>query len=128
MNRNALAAGDVVALLVVTLTGLISHGEFSPAFIAHMAAAFVPLCVGWFLLAPSLGLFDEATTRAAPELWRPAFVMLFAGPFATLVRSILLGTSLIPSFAVVFSLSAAVALTVWRSACLLWYRRLRNMA
>ena len=114
MKRTALIAGDAAALLIVTLLGFRSHGEFSPAFIPHMAATFIPLCLGWFLLGPSLGLFHDSTVRSAPELWRPAFAMLFAGPFAVLLRSIVLGASLIPSFAVVLSLTLAVALTAWR--------------
>lgn len=128
MKRNVLVVGDLLALLIVTVIGFLSHGELSLGFFARMAAAFVPLCAGWFLLAPSLGLFDEVTAGAVSELWRPAFVVLFAGPFATLVRSILLGSSLIPSFAVVFSLSAAIALTAWRSSYVLYHRRVRRTA
>ncbi len=117
MKLNILIAGDLVALAIVTLVGFASHGEFSLAFIGHMAAAFIPLCIGWFLLAPSLGLFDAAVLRAGSELWRPAFVMLFAGPFATLLRGIVLASPVQPAFAVVLSLASALALTLWR---LIW--------
>ncbi len=113
-----LIAGDILALLIITLIGFASHGEFSLAFIPRMAASFVPLCIGWFLLAPLLGLFDPHTTHTASELWRPAFVMLFAGPFAALIRSMVLGDTVVPSFAVVLTLTSAVALTVWR---VLWF-------
>ncbi len=126
MKHAALIAGDVAALLLVTVLGFASHGEFSTGFIPRMGASLVPLCIGWFLLAPSLGLFDERTARAASELWRPAFVMLFAGPFAALLRSILLGTAVIPSFAIVLSLTGAAALTAWRAIWLLLKRSSRG--
>ncbi len=113
-----LIAGDILALLIITLIGFASHGEFSLAFIPRMAASFVPLCIGWFLLAPLLGLFEPHTTRTVSELWRPTFVMLFAGPFAALVRSMVLGDTVVPSFAVVLTLTSAVALTLWR---VLWF-------
>jgi hypothetical protein len=84
-----------------------------------MAAAFVPLCIGWFLLAPQLGLFQDLTTLTISQLWRPAFVMLFAGPLAALLRGIALGAPVIPSFAIVLSATAAAGLTLWRFLWLL---------
>ncbi len=120
MKPVALITGDTIALAMVTLIGFASHGEFAAAYVPHMAASFIPLCVGWFLLAPSLGLFQDAFLRTAYGLWRPAFAMFFAGPFAALLRSIALGTAVMPSFAVVLTLTAALALTVWRAGWFLW--------
>ena len=114
MKHSALIAGDLVVLLAVTIIGFASHGEFAPAFIPRMAASFIPLCIGWFLLAPSLGLFQDETTRLASELWRPTFVMLFAGPLAAVLRGLLLQAPVMPSFAVVISVTAAIGLTLWQ--------------
>ncbi len=125
MKRAILISGDALAIAVITLVGFATHGEFSLAFIPRMAASFIPLCVGWFLLAPSLALFQEPVERAHSELWRPGFVMLFVGPFAALLRSIALGDSVIPSFAVVLTLTTSIALTVWRLVWL-WLSRLRG--
>ncbi len=125
MKHTALIAGDIVALALVTVIGFASHGEFSLAFLGHMAAAFVPLCIGWFLLSPSLGLFDDAVMRLASGLWRAAFVMLFAGPFAVLLRGILLSSPVQPTFGVVLTLTSALALTLWR---LLWWALHRRAA
>jgi hypothetical protein len=118
MKHSAVILGDVLALLIVTLIGFASHGEFALSLAPRMAASFIPLCIGWFLLAPSLKLFDDATTRLKSELWRPTFVMLFAGPFAALLRGILLAAPIVPSFAVVLTLTGAVALTISRLICL----------
>ncbi len=118
-----LVTGDALALAVVTLIGFGTHGEFSAAFLPRMAAAFLPLCAGWFLLAPQLGLFDRVTKPAASGLWLPAFVMLFAGPLAVVLRGLLLASPIMPSFAVVLSLTSALALTIWRGLWLLLRRR-----
>lgn len=126
MKHTALILGDALALLLVTLIGFASHGEFAVSFLPRMAASFIPLCIGWFLLAPSLGLFDNALTRRASGLWRPAFVMLFAGPFAALLRGIALAAPVIPSFAVVLTLIGALALTIWRGLYWLRVRGARN--
>jgi hypothetical protein len=128
MKHTALIVGDVVALAVVTFIGFANHGEFSTSFVPRMAASLVPLCIGWFLLAPQLGLFQGPITGATAELWRPAFVMLFAGPLAALLRSIILGATVMPSFAVVLSLTAAAALTIWRIAYAVFGRRVASQA
>ena len=125
MRNASLIAGDAAALAVVTGIGFASHGEFSPAFILRMAASWIPLCIGWFLLAPPLGLFQESTTRTTTELWRPAFVMLFAGPLAALLRGIVLASPVQPTFAVVLSLTGALALTIWRT---MWWMLGRSTA
>ncbi len=123
MKRLALVLGDFAALLIVTLVGFLSHGEFSTAFLPRMAAALFPLLAGWYLLAPCLRLFEDSVTRRPSELWRPAFTMLFAGPLAAILRGLLLQASVIPTFAVVLTTTGAVALTLWRLVWLLASRR-----
>ncbi len=124
MNTSLLVIGDTVALALVTLVGFGSHGELFAAFLPRMAAAFLPLCAGWFLLAPQLGLFNRAAEPAASGLWLPAFVMLFAGPLAVVLRGLLLQSPVMPSFAVVLSLISAAALTIWRGIWLLLRRHI----
>ena len=103
MKSSAVILGDAVALALVTLIGFASHAEFSLSYIPRMAASFFPLCIGWYLLAPWFGLYQEAVTKAASQLWRPALVMLFAGPFAAVLRGALLNAPVVPSFAIVLS-------------------------
>ena len=119
MNTWLLAGGDVVALALVTLAGFSRHGELSGAFLPRMAAALLPLCVGWFLLAPPLGLFDAQKRPSVSQLWLPGFIMFFVGPLAGVVRGIVLGVPVIPSFVVVLSATSAVALVIWRALYLL---------
>src|SRR5512140_296064 len=121
VKRSILIIGDILALLAVTFIGFASHGELAGSFLPRMAASLVPLYLGWFLLAPALGLFGGEASLT--QWWRPAFVMLFAGPFAALLRSLALGSSVIPSFAIVLMVTSAVALTLWRLAYGLVARR-----
>ena len=123
MKHTTLILGDLIALILVTIVGFASHGEFAVSFVGRMGASLVPLAIGWFLLAPSLGLFDDAMAGTGSQLWRPAFVMMFAGPLAALLRGIVLNTPVIPSFAIVLTLTAGLALTVWRGLWVLLSRR-----
>ena len=119
MKSSALIVGDILTFLAVTLLGFASHGELTASFLPRMAAAFVPVCLGWFLLAPWFGLFDDSTVRTGQQLWRPAFVMLFAGALASILRGLLLDAPVVPSFAVVLTVTAGLGLTIWRVLYLL---------
>ncbi|MBI3738930.1 MAG: hypothetical protein HY258_07780, partial [Chloroflexi bacterium] len=51
-SKYILIFGDILAIAVVTIIGFATHGETNASFLPRMAAAFFPLCVSWFLLAP----------------------------------------------------------------------------
>lgn len=118
-----LILGDLIALAVIIVTGFFSHGEGNISFLSRMLAAFIPLTVGWFILAPSLGLFRVELISDPRQLWRPAFVMLFAGPFAVILRGLILNAPIIPVFAVVLSATSAFGMFIWRG---LYYLFMRN--
>jgi len=122
MKNSGLIVGDVLILALVTFIGFVSHAELKLAFLPRMAAAFFPLAIAWFLRAPWFGLFQDGITKNARELWWSAFVMLFAGPLATILRGIILNAPIIPIFAVVISVTAAVGLTLWRLVWI-WLKR-----
>jgi hypothetical protein len=110
-----LVIGDIVVLALVTIIGFATHGETDLSFVPRMFAAFVPLAVAWLLLSPWFGLFQRETLASPKQLWRSAFVMLFAGPFAVILRGLILNAPIIPIFAVVFSASTALGMMAWRS-------------
>ena len=114
MNTYVLVLGDTLAIFVVTLIGFATHGEGNVSFVPRMAAAFFPLVLSWFVFAPFLGLFLTETTSDAKQLWRPVLAMIFAGPFATVLRGLLLNAPIIPIFAVVLSVTTAFGMLVWR--------------
>lgn len=115
MKTSLLIAGDTLALAIVTIIGFATHGETGLAFLPRMLAAFVPLTLSWFLLAPRFGLFQPAITSDFKQLWRPAFAMLFAAPLAVVLRGLWLNAPIIPVFAVVLASTSAVGMVIWRS-------------
>ncbi len=115
MKTSLLIAGDTLALAIVTIIGFATHGETGLAFLPRMLAAFVPLILSWFLLAPRFGLFQPAIISDFKQLWRPAFAMFFAAPLAVVLRGLWLNASIIPVFAVVLASTSALGMVIWRS-------------
>ncbi len=124
-NRTVLILGDALALFIVTLIGFTTHGEASTAFLPRIAAAYFPLLIGWFLIAPWFGLFQDKVIRDPRLLWRPALAMIFAGPLAVVLRGLILNAPVIPIFVVVFSVASALGVMVWRGLYLLISKRMR---
>ncbi|HUI88303.1 MAG TPA: DUF3054 family protein [Anaerolineales bacterium] len=143
MKKYILPLGDGLTLLIVTLIGFTTHGEFDIFFLPRMAATYIPLLIAWFLIARWLGLLTTTLPPPHPEgilgRWRaegPLFfteategaraglAMLFAGPLAVVLRGLLLNAPIIPIFAVVLSLTSALGLMIWRTVYLLLKRRL----
>jgi ABC-type xylose transport system permease subunit len=114
MKKYILILGDIFTTLIVTMIGFSTHGEAGLSFLSRIAAAFFPLIIAWFLLSPFLGLFQIEITSDPGQLWRPVLAMLFAGPFAAILRGFLLNAPVIPIFAAVLSATSAFGMLVWR--------------
>ena len=106
--------GDILTLAIITLIGFATHGEADVSFLPRMSAAFFPLVVAWFLLAPGFGLFRDEITRDARQLWRPALTAIFTAPFAAVLRGFILHAPIIPIFVVVLSATTALGMILWR--------------
>ena len=115
MKKYILILGDILAILTVTIIGFASHGEGGVSFLPRMAATFFPLLIGWFLLAPFIGLFQTDITSNTRQLWRPILAMIFAAPLAAVLRGLLLNAPIIPIFAVVLGATSALGMVVWRT-------------
>lgn len=113
-TKQALIGGDILAIAVVTAIGFITHGETDLSFLPRFAAIYFPLTIAWFLISPWLGLFQPEIASDPKQLWRPALAMFFAGPFAALLRGLILNAPIIPVFAVVLSATSAFGMLVWR--------------
>lgn len=122
MKKSILVFGDILAILIVTMIGFVSHGEAGLSFIPRIAAIFFPLVIAWFVLAALLHLFDQENT-SLNQLWRPVLTMIFAGPLAVVVRGLLLNAPVIPIFAVVLSTTSAFGILIWRGIFLFVNRR-----
>lgn len=114
-NSNLLLiSGDILAIAVVTYIGFATHGETDLSFLPRMFAAFLPVTLAWFLLAPWFGLFQPEVTSNPRQLWRPVFAVLFAAPLAAVLRGLWLNAPIIPIFAVVLASTSALGMLLWR--------------
>jgi hypothetical protein len=123
MKKYVLILGDILAILIVTIIGFATHGETGISFLPRIAATFFPLLIGWFLLAPSLGLFQTETASNPKHLWRPILAMIFAGSLAAVLRGLFLNAPIIPIFALVLGATSALGLLVWRAIYLFFLAR-----
>jgi hypothetical protein len=114
MKRSLLILGDLLAIAIVTVIGFATHGEAGTSFLPRMAATFVPMTVGWFLLAPALGLFDGERVRSTRQLWRPALTAFFAAQLAVVLRGLWLNAAVLPVFGLVLGATSALGMIVWR--------------
>ena len=117
MNNAILILGDLLAIAFITLIGFATHGEAEFSFLPRMAADFFPLCISWFLLAPSLELFQQETVSNPKQLWRPVVAVFYAAPLAAVLRGFILNAPIIPVFAAVLAGTVALGMVVWR---LIW--------
>ena len=119
MNKKAiLISGDSLTLAVITFIGFATHGEIAVSFAPRMLTTFIPLVVGWFLIAPWLGLFKPEIYANPRQLWRPMLAMLLAAPMAGILRAAMLHSAAVPLFVLILGSSAALGMLVWRS---LWW-------
>lgn len=114
MPPKSLIIGDVIVLAILTFIGFATHGETGVSYLSRMAASFFPLLFGWFVLAPWFGLFDRATISDPKNLWRIPLLFLFAAPLATLLRSVILATPVVPLFVLVLGSTNALGMMIWR--------------
>lgn len=126
MNKKSiLILGDVLALALVTIIGFVTHGEGSLKYLPRMSAAFFPLIIAWLILAPWFELFSEQVVANLKSFWRIPLAVLFAAPLALIFRGFILNASIIPVFAVVFTLTSIFGLIIWR---LLYYFAIKSRA
>jgi len=114
MKNRTLIIGDVIAIAILTYIGFATHGETDLSYIPRMGTTFFPILIGWFLLAPWFGLFDEQVITNPKNLWRIILVLVFSAPLATVLRSFLLGNSVIPIFVAVVGATNSAGMIIWR--------------
>ncbi len=123
MSNPLLILGDLLAIAVVTVIGFATHNETDASYLPRMAATFVPLAVGWFALAPALGLFDASRAGRARQPWRPALAALFAAQLAVILRGLWLGAAVLPLFGLVLGATSALGMVVWRGIWMWLFNR-----
>jgi hypothetical protein len=114
MKNYFLILGDILALFLTTLIGFITHGETEVSFLPRFLAAFIPLLLAWFLLAPWFGLFEHENISNPRQLWRPVLAMVFSVPLAVVLRGFVLHSAVLPVFVMIFGATSALGLIIWR--------------
>lgn len=117
-----LLLGDLVVLALGTVAGFATHDTLDSG-LARMLATFLPLCAGWLLVGPWLGVYDPTLSRTAQGLWRVPYAMLLAAPLAGVLRAAWLGSAALPVFVTVLAGVNGLALLVWRALYVLSRRR-----
>jgi ABC-type xylose transport system permease subunit len=123
-RRLILICGDVVVFALVTLFGFSSHQTLGTAG-ARMLTTFIPLVVGWGLIAPFLGVYDPVRAADGRQLWRPFWAMVLAGPMVGWLRGVWLGQVILPIFVVVLGGVSALAILAWRAVFYLVASRMK---
>ena len=126
MKKYSLIFGDIVALLVTTFIGFITHGEGNLSFVPRFLAAFIPMTISWLLLAPWFGLFQPEIISDLKQLWRPILALIFAAPLAVVFRGLILNAPIPPIFAIVFGVTSAFGMVIWRGIYILLNRKARE--
>ena len=124
MNKKTiLILGDILAIVILTYIGFATHGETDISYLMRMGTTFFPVLVGWFLIAPWLGLFDEQVIVNPKLLWRILLAMVFIAPLAVILRATLLHSAAQPLFALILGGSNALGMLAWRALYLFVIRR-----
>ncbi|HWQ04368.1 MAG TPA: DUF3054 domain-containing protein [Longilinea sp.] len=110
-----LIVGDTLVILAVTLFGFESHNQ-SLAGLRWMTT-FLPVALGWGLIAPWFGLYHAEIVKRSLQVWRIFPALGLAIPLALLVRSLWLGRPVIWVFSLVLGGILALAFLIWR---LIW--------
>jgi hypothetical protein len=118
-GKASLILGDVLAIAIVTVVGIVTHRESG---LEYLPLAFFPLVIIWLILAPWFDLFSLQVVSGLKTIWRPALAALFAAPLALVFCGLILN-ALLPIFAVVFTLTSAFGLVVWRPIYFLFIKK-----
>ncbi len=122
-SKLVLIFGDVIAIALITFIGFATHGEADVSFLPRMAAAFFPVLVSWFVLAPWFGLFDAQIISNPRSLWRILPAMLAVAPLAVMLRAAVLNAAALPLFTLVLGSTNAFGMLVWRALHLFVVKR-----
>ncbi|MHB8599944.1 MAG: DUF3054 domain-containing protein [Ktedonobacteraceae bacterium] len=133
-----LAVGDAIVFLIFAAIGRNSHGEASGlSAIPQIVLTAAPFAVGWFIVAPFLGVFRRGLADEPKAMaMRTALAWLLSWPVGLLLRWFFVDRLKNPptsaadftSFATVTFLFNMVVLLVWRVPYAINNRARKNIA
>jgi hypothetical protein len=122
-SQKTLIFGDVLALLIVTVIGFMTHDTLFTAGI-RFVATLVPTLVAWFVYAALFGALRVKNTLEPRDLWRVAVAMVLAAPLMGWLRAEWLARDAISwVFVAVFAAVGTLGMLIWRGVWLYLARR-----
>lgn len=108
-----LLLGDLLIVLLFSAIGRVSH-HMVPDPLSVLNTAF-PFAVAWLVTGALTGIFKPAWAESVGKAFKVTLLTLvIAAPLGVLLRSLLLGRMMAPSFWIVGSVSLAVLMLTWR--------------
>jgi hypothetical protein len=109
-----LLVDDAFAIFAVTFIGLSFH-QMDGMWLERMPYTFIPYFVTWVIAAAGLQLYSNAVATQPSQLWRVLVGAAIAALPASALRSLWLGTPLVPMFVLIMGVTVAVGLLLTRS-------------
>jgi len=107
-----LLAGDVLASLIITMIGFMTH--YGAINDWKWTTTFIPVLASWLAVAPWLGLYDPARFRQPGQAWRAAVAAALSAPLAATLRGLWLGAAISTIFVLVLAATSALGFLIWR--------------
>jgi hypothetical protein len=122
-----LVIGDVAVYLVATLIGFASHDLLAGEHLLRMLATFFPFCLAWILYATLGGAYDSERLKGSARVLRPILIAVLAAPGGSLLRGLLLNTTIQTTFVLVMAGVTALGIGLWRGLDMYLVRRRDNI-
>jgi hypothetical protein len=108
-----LLIGDLLIVLLFSAIGRVSH-HMTPDPLSILNTAF-PFAVAWLAAGALTGVFKPGSAESVGRASKITLLTLvIAAPLGVLLRSLLLGRMMAPSFWIVGSVSLAILMLTWR--------------
>lgn len=117
-----LIGGDLLVMVLFTVTGFASHGELAGAGL-RLLTTFIPLCLAWGITTPWLGLYNLETILQPHQLLRILPAALIAAPLAGWLRGFALNAPILPLFILIMAATVAIMMLAWRGLWLIFATR-----
>lgn len=109
-----LLVDDAIAIFAITFLGLSFH-QMDAVLFERLPFTAIPYFIAWAIAAAALQLYNPDLATRPAHLWRVPVAAAVAALPAAALRSLWLGTPLVPIFVVVMGAIVAVGLLVTRS-------------
>lgn len=126
-SRTGAAAlfGDLCVISVLITIGLLSHNIPQPwQYPAYTASRIAPFVIGWLLVAPFFGLFDESSVRSYRAILRLIPAWICAALVGVTLRAVATSGGAGPVFFAVMAGFGLLFLCSWRIVVVTVSRRL----